>query len=275
MTNVIDWSFGIQKLWEHDEAYQTICLEGILTQIRQHDDEEVMKLHLNYLKEQGAFFVHNDDYMPQYFGEAIKDQSYGIYTAGKWCSLAGRLAIPLRLFDGSVIGFVGYSSKPEDYDPSAVFIKYLYPPKQVFNKGRFFYITPEEFTKAVSDRYICIVDGIFDKIILQCMGINSVSLCGSSLTSWHKYYLSFIKHKIIIADNDLAGRRLASYCKCNFSDCVEVLQAETGDIDSMLRTTSALETFKKCFEEMKTEGFILSHKLPSTAKAPSITYINK
>lgn len=270
----IDLSLGITKIWEADEGFQTDCLRGILTQIRHHSNEGISEMHFNYLKSQGAFFVHNDDYMVEYFGESIKDANFGIYTSFGRCTLAGRLAIPIRLFDDTVLGFIGYSNKPEDLDASAVFIKYLYPPKAIFNKGRYFYITPQEYKKAVEDGYICIVDGIFDKIILQCLGINAVSLCGSSLTQWHKYYLSFIKHKVVVADNDLAGRKLASYCKYSLPDCVEILQADAGDIDSLLRSDSALKNFMNCFEQMKQEDFILSHRLPSPGKYKKVNNIN-
>lgn len=271
MNTNIDFSLGVQELWQKDAEYQTDCLKGILTQIRHHTNEEIADLQFQYLKSQGAFFVHNDDYMLPFFGEAIKDPQFGVYTSFGRCSLVGRLAIPIKLFDSTIAGFIGYSSKPQDYEDSAVFIKYLYPPKAVFNKGRYFYITPEEYTKAVEDNYICIVDGIFDKIILQCLGINAVSLCGSSLTQWHKYYLSFIKNKIVIADNDLAGRRLASYCKYSFDNCVEILQADSGDIDSLLRSDKALKNFMQCFSDMRKEDFVLSHKLPNLSKRSGIT----
>lgn len=273
MSVSFDLSLGITKLWEADEEYQSECLYGVITQIRHHSNDTISQMHVDYLKSQGAFFVHNDDYMPQFFGDAIKDARFGVYTSFGRCTLAGRLAIPIRLFDDTVIGFIGYSNKPEDLGASDVFIKYLYPPKAVFNKGRYFYITPEEYTKAVSEGYICIVDGIFDKIILQCLGINAVSLCGSSLTQWHKYYLKFIKSKIVIADNDLAGRKLASYCKYSLSNCIELLQSDTGDIDSLLRSDEALSNFLNCFNSMKEEGFILPHKLPALSKNKDITTI--
>lgn len=257
----IDFTTGITKLWSAEEEYQTAVLQGIIANVRHIKDPAILNLHLEYLKKQGAFFVHNDEYMTQYFDETIKDPKYGIYSFENHCNLAGRLAIPIRLFDGTVRGFIGYSNKPADYASDEVFIKYLYPPKKSFYKGRYFYITAEEYTQAVQDDYICIVDGIFDKIILQCLGINAVSLCGSSLTEWHIRYLKFIKHKIIIADNDTAGRRFSSYCRYALENCIEIIQPETNDIDSFLRDDAAVSRFQKQFEEMKSEGFILSRQL--------------
>lgn len=269
----LDFSTGIDKIWSTDHEYQAECLKGIIKNIRRVNHNDISAMHVDYLKKQGAFFVHNHDYIADNFGDYVKDPKFGLYSKFGKCYLAGRLAIPIRMFDGSVRGFIGYSNKPADLGDQDVFIKYMYPPKTVFTKGRFFYITPEEYLKAIQDDYICIVDGIFDKIILQCMGINAVSLCGSSLTKWHEYYLHFIRNKIVVADNDVAGRRLASFCKYKFENCVEILQADAGDIDSLLRTDQAMNTFKNAFDEMRSGGFILSRKLPSIKKANQLTII--
>lgn len=251
---------GIREVWAQDNEFQSACLEGIVKNIRSIKDEKILKLHTDYLKEQGAFFVHNDQYMIDRFGEFVKDPALGIYRYNR-CSLAGRLAIPIRFMDDTVRGFIGYAKKPEGLADDTSFIKYLYPPKDAFNKARYMYITAEEYKQAVSEGYVCIVDGIFDKIILQCLGINAVSLCGSALTRWHRYYLSFIKHKIVIADNDVAGRNLVAKCKYNLSNCVEIQQASKNDIDAFLRNDAAVEEFMRCFSEMKREDFILSHRL--------------
>ncbi len=262
----IDLTYGIQSVWKEDEEYQTACLSGILSAIRRINDTDIAKLHEDYLKEIGAFFVHNDSYITEHFGPAIKEPKYGMYNSDGRCYLCGRLAIPLRTMDDCVRGFVGYSKKPDDLDPNDVYVKYLYPPKYAFSKSRYMFITSQEYRKALEEQYICIVDGLFDKIILQCLGINAVSLCGSSLTSWHKYYLSFIKNKIVVADNDLAGRRLASYCKYAFDNCVELIQAETGDIDSFIRTPEHLLKIKNTILEMKHEGFLISKILPTETR---------
>lgn len=249
------------KLWAQEEEYQTSVLQGIISNIRHIQDPEILKLHFDYLKTQGAFYIHNHDYMPQFFGDAIREPKYGVYNFENHCNLAGRLAIPIRLFDGTVRGFIGYSNKPADHNPDDVFIKYLYPPKSAFYKGRYFYITASEYIKAVHDGYICIVDGIFDKIILQCLGVNAVSLCGSSLTEWHKRYLSFIKHKIVIADNDLAGRNFSHYCRYALENCIELIQPEKNDIDEFLRDDTAVSHFLAQFKEMQSEGFLISRQL--------------
>ena len=59
----IDLTYGIQSVWKEDEEYQTACLRGILSAIRRINDTDIAKLHEDYLKEIGAFFVHNDSYI--------------------------------------------------------------------------------------------------------------------------------------------------------------------------------------------------------------------
>lgn len=257
----IDFTTGVQNIWANEEEYQSAVLEGIIKNIRCINDKDILDLHFKYLKNQGAFFVHNNEYLPKFFGEYVKDIKYGLYTPDGRCHLAGRLAIPIRLFDNTIRGFIGYSNKPADFPDDDGFIKYLYPPKSVFYKGRYMYLTADEFQKAVKDGYICIVDGIFDKIILQCLGINAVSLCGSSLTEWHIRYLSFIKHKIVIADNDTAGRRFSSYCRYALENCIELLQPKVKDIDEFLRNDTDVANFLNQFNDIKTEGFLLSRQL--------------
>lgn len=257
-----DLSFGIKSIWNTDRDYQRDCLFGIVKNIRGVADDQLAELRANYLAEQGAFYVHNHEYMREHFGELIADPKLGIYTYDGQCTLAGRLAIPLRMFDDSVQGFIGYSNRPNGISADEVYIKYLYPPKFAFVKSRYFYLTAEEYRKAVAEGYICLVDGIFDKIILQCLGINAVSLCGSALTVWHQRYLHFIKHKVVVADNDTAGRHLASFCKFKLENCVELIQESSGDVDSFIHSQADAMRICSALAEMKAEGFTISKFLP-------------
>lgn len=256
-----DFSYGIQEIWDKFGDFETECISGIVENIRHVEDTQIHKMQADYLKKIGAFYVPDGEFLVSVFGESITDPRTGLFSAFNTCFLQDRLAIPLRFANGTVGGFVGYANKPKNWPEDTAFIKYGYPPKVAFNKGRYFFIEPEEIQKAIDDEYICIVDGLFDKMILQCLGINAVSLCGSALTDWHKYYLSFIKHKIVIADNDQAGRKLFNICRWKLSGVVELRQPYTGDIDDYLKTQGRIEEFLRVFNEMKSEGFILSKQI--------------
>jgi DNA primase len=186
--------------------------------------------------------------------------SLGIYV-GEMCKLTYRLAMPVRLLDDTIVGFIGYTDKDDFNENNESFIKYLYPPKYVLKKSKYMYVTRQEFKKAIEEDYICIVDGLFDQKALEACGINAVSLCGSALTGEHKLYLDAIKHKIIIADNDSAGRKLASDIKAVWPTAVEIYQTQTKDIDAFLRIASRMTVLKNTIELMNQEGFILSHQL--------------
>lgn len=256
-----DLTYGIQSIWHQDHDLQVACLDAIVKDIRHIQDEEIQKLQAAYLERIGAFYVFKGEYLVDHFGSSITDPRYGAFSQFKTCYLHERLALPLRFADGSVVGFVGYSNKPADWPEDKAWVKYFYPGSETFSKGRYMFIEPDEIRKAIQEQYICIVDGLFDKIILQCLGINAVSLCGSSLTDWHQRYLNFVKYKIVIADNDIAGRKLFNACRWRLSNVVEIRQPETNDIDDYLKTPQRLARFLQVFNEMQQEGFTNSKEL--------------
>ena len=110
----MELSEGLKKIWTEDREYQTCALKNILQMVRGVEDGAVENL-LNYLIADGMFYVPNDIYMSEIFGEEIKDMNYGIYL-GDICKLTYRLAMPVRLLDDSIVGFIGYSNKDDFND---------------------------------------------------------------------------------------------------------------------------------------------------------------
>lgn len=254
------YSSGIDKVWKEDEKFQTLAIKGILENIRGVTGDLQEKV-FEYMKKDGMFYVPTDTYMPKFFGEGIREYSHGIYLQGEMCKLSFRLAMPIRLLDNRIIGFIGYNNKDDSDPDNPAFVKYLYPPKRLLTKGRYIYTNRDEFKKAIADGYVCIVDGLFDKCLLEVCGINAISLCGSDLTEYHKMYLKEIPHKVIIADNDSAGRKLASSIKYCWPTAIEILQSDTGDIDSFIRSNERMQELQEIIEQMKLEGFLCNHQL--------------
>lgn len=261
-----DLDFGIKEIWKTHGDFQAEALQTIVQHIRHVSDPQIHRMLVEYLTNLGAFYVPRGEMLVEAYGSSITDPRNGMFSAMGTCFLQERLAIPLRFANGVVGGFVGYSNKPADWPEDMAYIKYNYPPKIAFNKGRYMFLEPNEFEKAISDEYICIVDGLFDKMLLQCLGVNACSLCGSALTDWHMHYLSFIKHKIVIADNDEAGRKLYNICRWRLDNVVELRQPYTGDIDDFLKTQERIENFLATFKEMQSEGFLLSKELKEPKK---------
>lgn len=256
--------FIADAVWEKDETFQRDVLTGFIRNIRGFG-EELSGLALQDLIDDKMFYVPHDEYLIEKVGVHVKDARYGLYR-GTFCTLNSRLAIPLRVLDDTVIGYIGYTNQNDFHTDDASFIKYLYPSKTLFKKSNYLYITKAEYLKALREGYICIVDGIFDKRRLQSLGINACSLCGSTLTKNQAVYLEMIKHKVVIADNDDAGRKMAQACKRYLSNCVEIRQSDTNDIDDFLRRPENITKVKDLIEEMKTEDFIISREIKSSLK---------
>lgn len=252
---------GIERIWTEDADYQKIALNGILECIRNMQGEVKDNL-LKYMVSDGMFYVPSDIYMSEIFGDTIMEYNNGVYI-GEACKLCFRLAMPVRLLDDTVVGFIGYSNKDDFNEDNQAFVKYLYPPKYILQKSRYMYITRKELLKALDDDYICIVDGLFDQKALVANGINAVSLCGSAVTEYHKLYLNSIKHKVVIADNDSAGRKMAADLKRIWPNVVEIYQDKSKDIDSYIKTPERVIEVRNIINLMKKEGFMLSHRLKS------------
>lgn len=246
---------GIRSVWENDYEEQEMFIKVILEELRGLKNED-LTLTFEYLKNLGAFYIPNDEYLTHHFGEEIKKFEYGLYVGGL-CRIYKSLAMPLRYLDEKLLGFVAYDNGNDSSDPDN-FIKYQYPAKNVWDKKRYMFIERDELAKAIEDGYIFITDGIFDKIRLQTLGYNAVSLCGSSLTEWHELYLSPIEHKIVLPDNDQAGTSLSRWCQRRLDNCIEFKQGDEWDADDWLKTDEGKLIFNQLFEESKSEGFLLS-----------------
>lgn len=250
---------GIKRIWDEDCEFQTNILKAIIKGIRKIEDPLLIDRLFEKLKSIGAFYVPTSEYMIRYFGPEITESQYGIFYDSEVCKYTLRLVLPMTLFDGTIVGFIGYTNE-NDVDPEdETFIKYLYPPKYVLDKRRYMYITPEEFKKAYEEEYICIIDGLFDQHSLTVNGINAVSLCGSALTSYHKMYLSTIKHIIVIADNDPAGRKLYNSIKKAFPYAVEIIQTLAWDVDDFMKTQDNIKKIQDTLTLMKLEGYCVNH----------------
>lgn len=256
-----DWSKAVKRIWAEDGEFQEVMVRHILQNIRNVKDDEMLERELVSARKDGLFYCPNDDYMADWLGEHSVDLFAGIYRPNGLCRYTQRLVIPIYNFAGEIPGFIGYSNDEIPGYDEDVFVKYTYPPKETISKGRFMYITAEEYAKAVKDEYICIVDGIFDKRRLTDYGYNAVSLMGSAVTFWHKLYLSKIKHLVVIRDNDEAGYKLLQTLRYNFPGTIEIAQGDEWDIDDFLKTPENLKRFGEAFERVRRQGFLLSEAI--------------
>lgn len=262
---------GLKAMWEDSEIadLQEQLLYSFVEHTRKVPKEYIQKT-VEYLKNLGAFYVPNDDFISTIFGQEIRSYRYGVYhSGGETCKYYKRLAIPLRYMDGTLFGFCGYSdgSSEGETPDGADHIKYLYPTKDIFQKDRYMFVERDEMMKAMQDDYVCLTDGLFDKVSLQVQGYNAISLCGSALSKWHKMYLTAIKYKIVLPDNDSAGKALAERCKREMKNTLQIKQGVEWDIDDWLKTSEGRQEFKRLFEQMVQEGFV--RDLTATKRKPN------
>jgi len=213
---------------------------------------------IELLRKYKSFIIFNDTYLLDITGGMADLEMYGLYYR-ETCKFKGRLVIPITGFDGRVYGFVGYDNgnEKEKLKESEVFVKYLYTGEVAFKKERHMLMSRDEFEKAVDCGYVCIVDGIFDKITLTSLGIPAVSILGSHLSKYHKYYLKYIKKWVVVSDNDSAGKKLFEYCKSVHTDTVQLKFVGAKDIDELMRKTEK-EVLWQAIGEMKITGFRLN-----------------
>lgn len=244
---------GIEKVWSEDAEYQRSALREVFSTVR-HVPEDLIDIYINACEQLGIFVNFTDGYLYDVYGEDVYSSDFGLYNQTRQDKYAMRVMIPLRFLDGDICGFIGYS--PFSSDDGEVIAKYVYPNADTINKSRIMFCGPGVYAKAIQDGYICIVDGIFDAIILNALGINAAALCGSALTVYHRLFLSKIQYKIVIPDNDTAGMQVVKSL-CEVFGTVRVVYRDLfKDIDDYLKDTTRMNSFVDKFNNWKRRGFV-------------------
>lgn len=237
------------RVYENDIDNQMLYLEMFASKVR--------NMPLDTLLKYKTFFVPDDFYLYDMSDGLAQNPKYGLYYGDK-CIFSRRMVTPLPDFMGNVGGFVGYDDGSDlDDSEKDTLVKYIYLGKDVFEKGRYMFITPEEYLKARKEKYIAIVDGIYDKEMLSTYGVNATSLLGTNLTDYHKYYLKEIPYWIVPYDADGAGVDLYRYAKYLNNNTVALKFLGTKDIDEKLKQHGAVEKLINTIHQMKREGFKL------------------
>ena len=106
---------------------------------------------------------------------------------------------------------------------------------------------PDHFWKQVTEsNTIYIVDGVWDSITINYLGLPAMALLGSRISEDVSKILSLYKNIILVQDNDQAGAKLLAEMSKNFRNVTRVqIPAQIAkDIDEFHNKTSDEETFK-------------------------------
>lgn len=246
---------GVAKVWEKDAVSQKNYLD-IVSKTRNMPSIDFKSLN--------AFFIPNDDYVPTYFGEEIRNREYGFYDdSAQFCYWNNCLVIPIHNVADKIVSVVGfnpfrYVEAKENQDWSINY--YIYASASHFKKGSHLFYLEGCFSRAMDEGYLFLTDGIFDTVSMQLAGFNTAALMGSSLTQELSAILRFIDRLIIVIDNDEAGQKLANDIKRAHKNVTIVKQGVTKDVDDLLKSDKreiAIAELRKA-QECRTSYYTLN-----------------
>lgn len=217
--------------------------------LREHrfmEDEEAIARLSAVMIERECFFVPFNDYLSKVHGLAAVTAFSEFYKAGK-CTLTGSMVMPLRTVSGDLLGYLKNNPKAID--------KYNYPEKRGFDKNKYLQTTKQAYAKGFQEGYMCIVEGVYDEMAVSSLGIPCTSLAGSSLGFNKKMLLDFFNTKLIISDNDKAGKTLFAECKKLFTGKVIAVKVPEKDVDKYLRVEDNARNLVSVIQKHKNDGF--------------------
>lgn len=181
---------------------------------------------LESLVQRGVFMVPFDSYIKQMHGTEIRKIMSEYYNE-KGCIFTGKLVMPLVTLNDKFMDFLLHETDIE--------AKYIYPVRGVFSKARYMQTTGSAIIDAVNKKYIVVVEGVFDEISLNAIGVPTVSLSGPVLHNNIAMFLDVIPNKIIMSDEDRAGKSLFLQCREKFRGNIVSVSMPCKDIDEYLR----------------------------------------
>ncbi len=147
-----------------------------------------------------CFYVLNKSYLREHMGLAYFDKRFGI-AEDETTLFTERFIIPVYDFHSKVAGFVGYDNISG--------VKYINSKNPGYRRGKIL-LGAQHFTEYLQQRYVIIVEGIFDYYALRNHGLPVLSTLGVMLTRFQMEYLKYFDRVIVIGDGDETGDKLVS-----------------------------------------------------------------
>lgn len=222
---------GIERIYNEDFEAQKDYIEKICLDVRNIEPDIIYKAK--------GFFVPNDSYLIEYFGDNCILDGLGIYSTPETCLWLHNLVLPIFSVGKTIEGLAGFN--PFRYleaheTKNRGMNYYSYSSKEVFNKGDYLYMLPGTFEAAYEKGYLVITDGIFDTLSFAKEGFLSGALLGSFVSMTVLAQLRFIKTIILAVDNDKAGQGLyARLCK-NLNNVILFSQDKYKDSDDIIKS---------------------------------------
>ena len=107
--------------------------------------------------------------------------------------------------------------------------------KIVMNKIHHFLTDVDVIESTFNKGVLFVVDGVFDAVSLNSIGIPAIALLGSNTSTTLYYFLRWYSYIYVIPDNDSAGSNLLKRLKQAVPNVHGVFQSKTKDIDELLK----------------------------------------
>ena len=118
---------------------------------------------------------------------------------------------------------------------------------EVFDRSKYFLTDVNLLKELFSKRVIFVVDGVFDSMNLNRLGVPAISALGSYVSQSLLYFLRWFKFVYVVHDNDPAGMALTKRLQRSLPSVFPVSQTLCKDIDEFIRTSKEHEEAAKQF----------------------------
>ncbi len=187
-------SLELEKLYTYLKYHYNADSVDELCTLRGYVDD----LQKNNLKEMGIGIAPDLDI------EGVVDKEMesvlGICTEDGYFLLQNRFIIPVEDTNGALVSLIGYYPDKK---------KYITLPTPFFSKECMFfnYKNAYEMAWKEHDGVVFLVEGIFDCLSLQAIGLPCIATMGSTVSKNKGELLKLFKRVIAIPDNDKTGRK--------------------------------------------------------------------
>lgn len=217
----------LNKIYQEDLSSQQYYLQFVA------DNRQIP---IEYLLKRKVVFVPNNDYLHYYGGDEILNPNYDIYY-DRHCKWTHFLLIPIQDLSQNIVGVVGWdiNHKARAEDGEKGLEMYRTSNKIVMNKAHHFLTDVTLIENTFHKSVLFVVDGVFDSISLNSIGIPAIALLGSNTSTTLYYFLRWYSYVYVIPDNDVAGYSLLKTLKQAVPNVYGVYQPKTKDIDELLK----------------------------------------
>lgn len=145
----------------------------------------------------------------------LKD--YGITNENNFF-FSGKFVIPVRTIDNKIVFYINHNFENEKVQ------KYIntYTGMYEENDKIFKSYGMHNFDSFMENDSIIVVEGVFDCMLLNYLGIPCYAMLGTKTVKYHELFINRVKRKLYIGDNDGAGDAGWKTFKKTFKDSFRV-----------------------------------------------------